>query len=105
MQPRRSRWSGGGPVFDEERWLAAVGGVELDEVEAVLAADEVDILVIGSVRGLQPFDDHARYSFSQLVEHAVDRSAGPVRSAPRATSVHEHQALPMARIGAYSSSG
>jgi len=91
-------------VFDEERWLAAIGGVQLDEVETVLAADEVDIVVIGSVHDPQPFDDHARYSFPQLVENVIDRSTGPVRSAPRATPVHEHQASPMAQTGAYSSS-
>jgi len=55
-------------VLDEE-WRLAVGpGVDLYQVKLVLVADEVDVVVVGTVSDRQALDDQPRYQAAQLVE-------------------------------------
>jgi hypothetical protein len=55
-------------VFDVERRLPVGGGVELNATKPVLVADEVDVVVVGTVSDRQALDDQPRYQAAQLVK-------------------------------------
>jgi hypothetical protein len=80
----------------DEKWRRAIGvSGDLYQVELVLVADEVDVVVVGWVGDLLSLDDQSGQVLAQLVEYVVDLPAGAIGDRPWAASVHGYQAWTM----------
>jgi hypothetical protein len=73
--------------FDQERRLAIIAGVDLDEVEVVATSEEVDVVVVPGMKDRQTLYDQAWMLRADLVENEVEWPTGSVGRDPRSASL------------------